>query len=365
MDMLQFDQFTIGWGWTSDYGSPQDPEQFGLAARVFAAPQHPPGRRLPSDARDDRRPRRSRRPGPLVQVHSCPPGGTGRRGARCHPHRYGRGARHGQTRPQTDRRALGRPRVPGADDPATPSGLGRSGSHRTRRRRARKPAFFACGREWPQDRSVVAAVVVATVAATAVVVAAMAAAAVVVAAVIVGRGRRRRAGRCRRRAAAAPAVIVGRGRRGRAGRVVGAAAAPAMSSGEAVGLRRASPLRSGSRRRRRLGRGVGPPLSSPSSGGRRVAVRRSTWPSGSPWPGCCGRRGSGPRGPGRLPRRAGARADDHEGRRQVSSRHVVYLASGVRGVAGPVDPGGSFADPTLASGRPRPRAEVPNGRTLV
>lgn len=29
MDMLRFDQFTIGWGWTSDYGSPQDPEQFG------------------------------------------------------------------------------------------------------------------------------------------------------------------------------------------------------------------------------------------------------------------------------------------------------------------------------------------------
>ena len=28
MDMLRFDQFTIGWGWTSDYGSPQDPEQF-------------------------------------------------------------------------------------------------------------------------------------------------------------------------------------------------------------------------------------------------------------------------------------------------------------------------------------------------
>lgn len=29
MDMLRFDQFTIGWGWTSDFGSPQDPEQFG------------------------------------------------------------------------------------------------------------------------------------------------------------------------------------------------------------------------------------------------------------------------------------------------------------------------------------------------
>jgi len=33
MDMLRFHRFTIGWGWTSDYGSPDDPEQFGWLHR--------------------------------------------------------------------------------------------------------------------------------------------------------------------------------------------------------------------------------------------------------------------------------------------------------------------------------------------
>ncbi len=33
MDMLRFHRFTIGWGWTSDYGSPEDPVEFQTLLR--------------------------------------------------------------------------------------------------------------------------------------------------------------------------------------------------------------------------------------------------------------------------------------------------------------------------------------------
>jgi len=28
MDMLRFNKFTVGWGWTQEYGSPEDAEEF-------------------------------------------------------------------------------------------------------------------------------------------------------------------------------------------------------------------------------------------------------------------------------------------------------------------------------------------------
>jgi prolyl oligopeptidase len=38
LDMLRFHKFTIGWGWTSDYGSPEDPEEF--QALLAYSPYH-------------------------------------------------------------------------------------------------------------------------------------------------------------------------------------------------------------------------------------------------------------------------------------------------------------------------------------
>jgi prolyl oligopeptidase len=38
MDMLRYNKFTIGWGWASDYGSPEDPNDF--AAMYKYSPLH-------------------------------------------------------------------------------------------------------------------------------------------------------------------------------------------------------------------------------------------------------------------------------------------------------------------------------------
>ena len=68
MDMLRFHKFTIGWNWIADYGSSDNPEEF--KALYAYSPLHniKAGREVPGDADHDRRPRRSRRPGALVQV---------------------------------------------------------------------------------------------------------------------------------------------------------------------------------------------------------------------------------------------------------------------------------------------------------
>jgi prolyl oligopeptidase len=58
MDMLRFHRFTIGWGWTSDYGSPDDPDQFrtmyGYSPLHNARPNHYPPTLMTTGDHDDR-----------------------------------------------------------------------------------------------------------------------------------------------------------------------------------------------------------------------------------------------------------------------------------------------------------------------
>ncbi len=48
MDMLRFTEFTIGWAWTSDYGSPKDPEDFDVMYRYSPYHNAKPGTKYPA-----------------------------------------------------------------------------------------------------------------------------------------------------------------------------------------------------------------------------------------------------------------------------------------------------------------------------
>ena len=105
LDMLRFQKFTIGWAWTSDYGSADNAADFPYLLRLLP-PAHAETRHvLPRDPDYHRRPRRPCRPRPLVQVRRRLAGRAGRPRPDPHPHRDPRRPRRRQAHRQSHRRS--------------------------------------------------------------------------------------------------------------------------------------------------------------------------------------------------------------------------------------------------------------------
>ena len=111
MDMLRYHKFTIGWGWAVEYGSSDNEEQFPYIYAYSPLHNIKEGVKYP-DAGDDGRPRRPRRPGPLVQVRRPDAALPGRGGSGADPHRVEGRTRGRETHLEAHRRGGRHVRIP-------------------------------------------------------------------------------------------------------------------------------------------------------------------------------------------------------------------------------------------------------------